>query len=65
MYDVGEFVHVPVVQEYVVVPAVPDEGVTTGATVFDGGDTAFGTTELEADEVPPVPFAFVAEIVNV
>jgi len=54
-----------VVQEYVVVPAVPEEGVTTGATVFTGADTTFGVTELEAAEVPDVPFALVADIVNV
>lgn len=53
------------VEEYVVVPAVPDEGVTTGATVFTGADTALGVTELEAADVPDVPLAFVADIVKV
>lgn len=61
----GELVHVPVVQEYVVVPAVPDEGVTTGATVFTGAETTLGVTELDAADVPDVPLALVADIVKV
>lgn len=57
-YEVGELVHVPVEEEYVVVPAVPDVGVTEGAEVFAGiAGVEVTTFELTSEEVPP---AFVA-----
>jgi len=43
--------HVPSVVEYVVAPAVPEEGVTEGATVFTGAAATAGPTCVEPTSV--------------
>jgi hypothetical protein len=44
---------------------VPEVGEIKGATVFTGADTTFGVTEPDEADVPDVPLAFVALMVNV
>ena len=46
-------------------PAVPELGEIVGAVISTGTDRVYGVTELEADDVPDVPLAFVADIVKV